>query len=117
MEIPRKKSPPGYNQAGRAREPPVQLQLKDHFGSELESSGIVGACDLAHVSTADAGIDASGIHISAELGVIPYVVGFKPQFRTQPLSKGNVLEQCQVPVVSSRTTQRVLPHIAEDRSC
>ncbi len=55
-------------------------RLEDHLGSQLKSSGVIGACDLAHISTADCAVDASTVYVSTELGVVPNVVGLETEF-------------------------------------
>src|SRR5262249_5401134 len=95
--------------------PPVHQRLEDDLGSELQGAGVVGTCEFSNISAADPRVDAPCVYVSAELSMVPEVVGLKTQFTVKPLGEGNVLEQRHVPVVTSGTAQRVLPHIAEDR--
>src|SRR5690242_7109949 len=76
---------------------------EDHLGAELQRSGVKGAGDLTDVRTADGAVDASAVHISTKLRVIPDVIGFESELGVKPFGKGNVLKQRHVPVVTSRT--------------
>jgi hypothetical protein len=88
--------------------------LEGQLGSELECPRIEGRGDLARLSTVETGMEATVLSGASKLSMVPDVEGIYAEFkcRSARLADHELLEQRQIPVVSTWAAQGIEGQIA-----
>ena len=111
--LPDKKNPARETSASGAIE---NASLEDQPCSKLKFSWIEGSRDRTEVPGTGIETDATGVDVSAELGVIPGVecICAKLEAAAARFVDQEALEQREIPVLTAGATQRVESEIAVD---